>query len=208
MQNQTPHVSMLRQPPNQNGRQHAVSTAPTLRNAVSRQVIHAPTVQLIRVLLRMILCDAFSTSSLVPRCAGGNACAEVLIDSQLIVFHLRRLQKTTNLHRPLALDFLCLFGCLLTLFREEFGVITRELLERDEEVSKDDLEAIDVRISGKEAIDERADLRTGIVSTFSTGEDEVLTFAGWGKQWLTGCQRTASGSRGSMFRPAPCQDRR
>jgi hypothetical protein len=43
--------------------------------------------------------------------------------SQLVVIHLRWLEKTTDLHGALALQLLCLCGCLFAFFSEQLGVV-------------------------------------------------------------------------------------
>jgi len=59
----------------------------------------------------------------------------IFVQSQLIIVHLRRLQESADLHGPLPLVFLRLGRSQLALLREELGIVTRELLQRDEEVS-------------------------------------------------------------------------
>jgi hypothetical protein len=88
----------------------------------------------------------------------GRACrdirVEVFVKSQLVIVHLRRLQQTANLHGTLSLFFLHLRRCVLALFREKLRIVARELLERDQEITKDNLEPVEVRVGGKETIDE------------------------------------------------------
>jgi hypothetical protein len=95
------------------------------------------------------------------------------VKSQLIVVHLRRLQKTTNLHRTLALLLLGCIGRLLALFRKQLGVVTRELLQRNEEVSQNHLESVQVRVGGKQPVNERRNLST--VPLVSAAPDTIYT---------------------------------
>jgi hypothetical protein len=44
---------------------------------------------------------------------------------------------------------------------EEFGIVTGKFLERDQEVAEVDLEAVNVVVEFKEAVDEGLDLDTG-----------------------------------------------
>jgi hypothetical protein len=90
----------------------------------------------------------------VERCARGDVRVQFNVQSQLIIIHLRWLEETTDLHRPLAFLLLRLGRRLLALFCKQLGVVARELLERDKEISQDDLEAIEVRVCRKETIDE------------------------------------------------------
>lgn len=92
---------------------------------------------------------------------------EVFLQSQLVVVHLGGLQQTANLHRTLSFVLFGLGGLLLTFLGKELGIVTRELLQRDQEVSQDDLELGEVRVGGEESIDERGNLTAAWVSNVS-----------------------------------------
>lgn len=95
----------------------------------------------------------------IPRRACGRAYVQVFVKSQLIVVHLGGFEQAANLHGSLTL-FLLRFGRrLFALFCKELCIVAGELLQRDQEVSKNDLESVKVRVRGEESIDERPDLR-------------------------------------------------
>jgi hypothetical protein len=71
----------------------------------------------------------------IVRRACGNVSVQLNVQSQLVIVHLRRLQETADLHSPLTLLLLGFGRCLLALFCKQLGVVARELLERDEEVT-------------------------------------------------------------------------
>jgi hypothetical protein len=82
------------------------------------------------------------------------------IQSQLVVVHLGWLQQSANLHRTLAFFLLSLRGRLLTLLSKQLGVVAGKLLQRDEEISQDDLEPVEIGVCGEKTINERCDLGT------------------------------------------------
>jgi hypothetical protein len=54
-----------------------------------------------------------------------------LIKSQFVILKLGRLEQTTNFHSALSLFVFGVLSCQFALFSEEFGVVTREFLERN-----------------------------------------------------------------------------
>lgn len=87
-----------------------------------------------------------------------NASVQVFVASQLVVVHLRWFQEATNLHSAFPFLFLRLDRGLLTFFGKEFGIVAREFLQRDEEIAQNYLESGEIRICGKEPVDEGTDL--------------------------------------------------
>ena len=81
-----------------------------------------------------------------------DVCVQLNVESQLVIVHLRWLQKTADLHGTLTLLLLSLVSRLLTLFSKEFGVVARELLKGNKEISQDDLESIEIRVRGEEPV--------------------------------------------------------
>ena len=82
-------------------------------------------------------------------------------DILVLIFYLRRLQHTgyAQCSRPLLLGFHADFGFLL--FQEQLGVVSRELLELDEEITKGKLELVDVVVVFRQGRDEDLYLGTG-----------------------------------------------
>ena len=94
--------------------------------------------------------------------ARSDGCVQLDVKSQLVIIHLRWLQQTSHLHRSLTLLLLGCLGRLLTLFREQLGIVARELLQGDEEVAKYNLEPIKIRVGGEQSINEGRDLSTSL----------------------------------------------
>ena len=80
------------------------------------------------------------------------------LDILVSVFQLRRLEHTRDTHgsRPFFLGLASSFRFFL--FQEQFGIVTGELLELNEEVSESLLEAVDVAVELLEGKDEGSDL--------------------------------------------------
>ena len=80
------------------------------------------------------------------------------ISQFIILIQFSRFQQSTHLHGSFT------FGHFSRLLREftflgvEFGVIARELLELDEEISEMNLEFVEVAIISEQSIDKRRDL--------------------------------------------------
>lgn len=104
----------------------------------------------------------------VKWCARCNVRIQLDVKSQLIVVHLGGLQETANLHRTLALLLLGRVGRLLPLLGKELRVVARELLQRNEEVSQNNLEPVKIRVGGKQSVNERRDLSTATLVSAST----------------------------------------
>jgi hypothetical protein len=96
----------------------------------------------------------------IVRRARSHICIQLNVKSQLIVIHLRRLQQTTDLHGSLTLLFLRRLRSLLTLLEEQLSVIPRELLQGNQEVAQNDLEAVEVGVGREKSVNKRCDLST------------------------------------------------
>jgi hypothetical protein len=90
----------------------------------------------------------------IPLASRSNVCCQFLIQSQLIIIKFTRLEQTTNLHSTLALLILGVLEFKFPLFGVKLGIVAGELLEGDQEVAEDELEAVLVRVGGEETVDE------------------------------------------------------
>jgi hypothetical protein len=147
------------------------------------EAVDLPSVKLIRLLRVDKLCfqpTANVRCCAIPRRACCDARVQVLVQSQLIVLHLRRLQQTANLHGTLTLFKFCLGGGLLTLLRKKLCVVARKLFQRYQEVAKYYLEPVDIHVIRKQSVDKRSDLCTVNISLACETEERVsgLTFGG------------------------------
>lgn len=76
------------------------------------------------------------------------------LDVLVSVFQLRRLEHTRNTHGCLALFVSLASSFGLLLLEEQLGVVTRELLELDEEVPERLFETVDITVVLFEGEDE------------------------------------------------------
>jgi hypothetical protein len=107
---------------------------------------------------------------------GAFAQFNISIKSKLIVLNLARLEQAADLHGTRTLLVLCVLGGLLAVLNEELGVVAGKLLERDQEVTEDELELGQVLGAVEEVGDERGDLRSLQVGegVGEQGGDKVL----------------------------------
>lgn len=103
---------------------------------------------------------------------------ELLLESQFVVFDLRRLEKAADLGAPLHFGRLCFSLLLLLLDDVELLVVPRKLLERNQEVSKVESELVVLSVESKEPLDECRRLNPGILSVSTEHEHnmESLTY--------------------------------
>lgn len=141
---------------------HSVATNSSLIHP--SKAVDVPSIEVIR---KLALGSLVWCSLSIVGCTRGYISTQLNVKSQLVILHLRRLQQSTNLHSAFTLLFFSSLGCLLALFGEQLCIVARELLQRDQEVTKDDLEAIEIGVGCEKSVNERSDLNTVYVSLMS-----------------------------------------